>query len=77
MAEIEENILIRLEKELHDMAQPLTSLQCRLELGKMLADEASLSEAVEGALLELGRVNESFSRLREVFSNSRREHRKP
>ena len=65
-----ENILHVLNKELHDMAQPLASLQCRLELGQILADAASLAEAVNGALLDLERVNNSFSRLRAVLSVS-------
>lgn len=65
-----EPVLHALNKELHDMAQPLASLQCRLELGQMLADAASLVEAVNGALLDLDRVNTSFSRLRAVLSTS-------
>ena len=66
----EESILSALNKELHDMAQPLTSLQCRLELGKLLGDAASVAEAVDGALLELDRVNRSFSRIRAVLASS-------
>ena len=71
----EKAILTVLDRELHDMAQPLASLQCRLEFGRMLADKASLAEAVEGALSDLDRLNAVFSRLRDVLAISGQEHR--
>ena len=39
-------MLQEIESELHDLCQPLTTLQCRLELGLMCGDVASLMEAV-------------------------------
>jgi len=56
--------LEELEKELHDLCQPLTALQCRLELGQMCADEQSLMEAVEGALIETERLFQSVESMR-------------
>ena len=56
--------LEELEKELHDLCQPLTALQCRLELGQMCADEQSLMEAVEGALVETERLFQSVEAMR-------------
>jgi hypothetical protein len=54
-----------IEKGLHDLCQPVTTLQCRLELGKMAGDSASLLEAVEGGLLEMRRIFEAIGRFRE------------
>jgi hypothetical protein len=42
--------------ELHDLCQPLTVLQCRLELGKMLGRTEDFEEAVHGALEETSRM---------------------
>ncbi|MEO6924143.1 MAG: hypothetical protein ABI142_09985 [Bryocella sp.] len=49
-------VVEQMEKELHDLCQPLTTLQCRLELAEMCADEASLMEAVRGGLQETERM---------------------
>ena len=51
-------------KQLHDLCQPLTALQCRLELGRMCGDEQSLMEAVEGALVETERLVQSVETMR-------------
>ncbi len=53
-----------LEEELHDLAQPLTSLQCRLEIGLLLDDEVSAREALQESLQELKRVLAAVSRMR-------------
>jgi len=62
--EKKQGFLEELEKELHDLCQPLTALQCRLELGQMCADEQSLMEAVEGALIETERLFQSVESMR-------------
>jgi hypothetical protein len=54
-----------IEKGLHDLCQPVTTLQCRLELGRMAGDSASLLEAVEGGLLEMRRIFEAIDCFRE------------
>jgi C4-dicarboxylate-specific signal transduction histidine kinase len=51
--------------ELHDLCQPLTALQCRLEIGKMLGDAGSLEEAINGALEETRRMFEVIARMRQ------------
>ena len=51
--------------ELHDLCQPLTALQCRLEIGKMLGDVVSLEEAVDGALEETRRMCEVIAVMRQ------------
>ena len=54
-----------LENELHDLCQPLTTLQCRLELGRMCGDEVSMMEAIDGGLMETMRLFDGIGKLRE------------
>jgi hypothetical protein len=63
-------LLFELEDELHDLCQPLTALQFRLELGKFVGDSEALLEAVDGALEETSRMIESIKRMRERISDS-------
>ncbi len=58
-------MLKRIEKQLHDLCQPLTTLQCRLELGAMCADGASLLEAVQGGLQETEKLFAGIGAMRE------------
>ena len=58
-------ILREMERELHDLCQPLTKLQCGLELGQMCGDESSLMEAVEGALVETAKLFQGIGMMRE------------
>ena len=58
-------LLRELERELHDLCQPLTSLQCQLELGQMCGDQAALLAAVEGGLLETARMFRSICEMRD------------
>ena len=53
-----------LHRELHDSSQPLSRLQCRLEIGLLSGGEKALLEAVEGALEDVQLVIASFDRLR-------------
>ncbi|MDE1161693.1 MAG: hypothetical protein PW792_07070 [Acidobacteriaceae bacterium] len=59
-----QELLQQMERELHDLCQPVTSLQCRLELGKMMGGEAALAEAAEGALEDVARIFTAVSRMR-------------
>lgn len=54
-----------MERELHDLCQPVTSLQCRLELGKMCGGEEALQEVTDGALEDAVRIFEAVAKLRE------------
>ncbi len=56
--------LYELEDELHDLCQPLTALQFRLELGKFVGDPEALREAVDGALEESTRMIDVIRRMR-------------
>lgn len=51
--------------ELHDLCQPLTALQCRLEMGRMQNHENALVEAVDGSLEETRRMFEVIARIRQ------------
>ena len=53
-----------IDRELHDLSQPLTSLMCQLELGKMMGDAESMAVAVDGALLECRRLFDGFAAMR-------------
>jgi len=55
---------------LHDLCQPLTALQCRLELGEMLATPAAKEEAIRDALLECGRLKTSVEQMRGFVSSA-------
>jgi signal transduction histidine kinase len=51
--------------ELHDLCQPLTALQCRLELGRMLGHAGALEESIDGALEETRRMFEVVAQMRQ------------
>ena len=55
---------MNLQQELHDMSQPLTRLQWRLELAKLTGDDAELRETLAAALLEVGELIERVRRMR-------------
>lgn len=59
------DLLKMIERELHDLCQPLTTLQCRLELAEMCADEGSLMEAVKGSQQETERLFRGIQSMRE------------
>lgn len=60
-------LLHRLHHELHDLCQPLTALQCRLEVGRLQGDEAAMQEALTGGLEEAGRLFEVVARMRNTL----------
>jgi hypothetical protein len=53
-----------IDKELHDLCQPLTNLSCFLELGQMMGDQDSMRKAVDGALVECRRMFEGIATMR-------------
>lgn len=60
-----EQLLEQIHADLHDLCQPLTALQCRLEIGRMLGHDSALHEAVEGGLEETQRVFEAINQMRQ------------
>ena len=53
-----------IDKELHDLCQPLTNLSCFLELGQMMGDQDSMKTSVDGALVECRRMFEGIANMR-------------
>jgi hypothetical protein len=51
--------------ELHDLCQPLTALQCRLEMGRMLGGTKAFEEAVNGGLEETRRMFKIIDHMRQ------------
>jgi len=51
--------------ELHDLCQPLTALQCLLEIGRLQNHEGALVEAVDASLKETRRMFEVIARIRQ------------
>ena len=55
-----------LRQDLHDLSQPLTRLQWRLELG-LRGGEAELRETIEGALADTRELMEWVRRIRSTI----------
>ncbi|MGA7156952.1 MAG: hypothetical protein WBY53_08910 [Acidobacteriaceae bacterium] len=51
--------------ELHDLCQPLTALQCRLEMTRFAGHEEPLEVAIEDSLQQTRRLFEVVARMRE------------
>jgi len=51
--------------ELHDLCQPLTALQCRLEMGRMIGGSEAFEEAVNGGLEETRRMFAVIAHMRQ------------
>jgi hypothetical protein len=62
---LSQTALDEIERGLHDLAQPLTALQCRLELGILMGDPDALLEAATGALVDTGRMFAEIGQMRE------------
>jgi hypothetical protein len=61
----------RVGQALHDLCQPLTTLQCRLELAGLVGTDEAYREAVRLALVECERVAESVGVMREIVRAAR------
>lgn len=59
------DVLDEVHADLHELCQPLTALQCRLEIGRMMGNEEALLEAVDGSLEETRRMFEVIDRMRQ------------
>lgn len=65
--------LERIDAELHDLSQPMTALQVRLEIGLAVDDAAGLREAVEGALDQTRRVFAAMERAKAALLQAEQE----
>lgn len=52
---------------LHDLCQPLTTLQCRLEMASAVGTPEAYREAVDMGLLECARLVEAIGSMREIM----------
>lgn len=71
MKQANQSIDAVMDRELHDLAQPMASLQCRLEIGLILGGEEALVEAVNGALEDLRRLTAALGRMRQIIAEAR------
>jgi len=55
---------------LHDLCQPLTTLQCQLEMAEMIGTAEAYREAVAAALAECGRLCAAVASLRSAVSTA-------
>lgn len=60
------NDLRRLGRALHDLCQPLTTLQCRLEMAGVVGTDEAYREAVELGLAECSRLIDAVESLRGI-----------
>jgi signal transduction histidine kinase len=62
---LREDLVREMAHDLHELCQPLTALQCRLELARMMGDAGLLLETVEDSLTETRRMFSTVGRMRE------------
>lgn len=62
--EISDEALREIERLLHDLAQPLTLLQCRLELGRTSTSVTELQETIGEALGDSERLFAGLNKMR-------------
>ncbi|WP_142988224.1 HAMP domain-containing histidine kinase [Granulicella rosea] len=65
---VEEEWLAELCDKLHDLCQPLTALQCRLEIGMMHGRLDTMRAAIEEALHECERMNNRVHTMQTLLS---------
>jgi hypothetical protein len=58
------DLLEAMHRDLHDLCQPLTALQCRLEMGRLLGGKEDLQQAVYGSLAETRRIFAAVAKMR-------------
>jgi hypothetical protein len=60
-----------MRRALHDLCQPLTTLQCRLELAEVTGTEEAYREAVCLGLAECARLVQAVGSMREIVCSTR------
>jgi signal transduction histidine kinase len=58
---------------LHDLCQPLTTLQCRLEMAGIVGTPEAYREAVDMGLAECARLVDAVGSMREIVRAATRE----
>jgi hypothetical protein len=65
--------LDRMSRALHDLCQPLTTLQCRLEIAQLSGSPDDYRDAVRLGLVECDRLIEGVGLMREIVRTARSE----
>jgi hypothetical protein len=60
----------RMDRALHDLCQPLTTLQCRLEVAQTIGSPEACREAVDLGMLECVQLYAAVDILRDILSPS-------
>lgn len=69
-----ERVMAQIGEALHDLCQPLTALQCRLEIGRMTALTSVGEDAAAGwaeCMRECERLNVSVTAMRTLVQRAR------
>jgi hypothetical protein len=61
----------QISQALHDLCQPLTTLQCRLEIAQLSGMDQDFRDAVELGLVECNRLIEGVGMMRQIVRESR------
>jgi hypothetical protein len=61
----------QISQALHDLCQPLTTLQCRLEIAQLGGTDQDFRDAVELGLVECNRLIEGVGMMRQIVRESR------
>lgn len=61
----------QMDRALHELCQPLTTLQCGLEVAEMTGTEEAFREAVEMGLTECARMGQLVGSMREILNAAR------
>ena len=56
----------KISQALHDLCQPLTTLQCRLEIAQMSGSPEDYRDAVQLGMVECDRMVEGIGLMREI-----------
>jgi hypothetical protein len=64
-----------MEAVLHDLCQPLTILQCKLELGLLKGDQEAANAALRDGLRECTRLNVAVNTMRDLMGRMKPEDR--
>jgi hypothetical protein len=68
---VEGEAMEQISRALHSLCQPLTTLQCRLEMAELVCTLEAYRESVKLALAECGRLVEGVESMREILRASR------
>jgi hypothetical protein len=71
-SQLSEEMISGIEVALHDLCQPLTVLQCKLELGLLKGGEEATHAAVVDGLHECRRMNAVVKTMRELVERPAR-----